>query len=329
MPLLIENKTVPGSNNLHPSIILSQFASLRDFSKKFLQDALSVKKEICGKQSRLLYVCQREYAAVSSYCNKSNLQYIGSDDATTCHIVILIEPKMKITSVGHFDGSYTAEGLQSMILEISTINKLLSSNSEVGNLELYILGGFIDKKKYSEKIFSGILFACTQVKESIELRLACTYSVNNNYHNGKNHPLFLGTVVDINTLEIIIVTKITHRGPDLMLREVRLLYGNMDGMFNIYDSKEGCVYTSPFTFEPIWVADKLLSLPDEHYLEVCSTSPHCEPEDFVEKSKSAIRFTLKYKDKIDTIFCGGKRKCCLNENLEWVYLSGHSILDLG
>ena len=69
-------------------------------------DKKEVKKVDCmfeiveGKLNKFLYVCQKEMATVSS----DEFEYIGSDDSTTCCMVVIYNRSHKLASLGHFDG---------------------------------------------------------------------------------------------------------------------------------------------------------------------------------------------------------------------------------
>merc|ERR1719376_1201592 len=58
----------------------------------------------------VLYVMQREFATITS---EGNINMIGTDMMTTCHAVILTTSN--VTSVGHFYGSKTSQGIKQLV----------------------------------------------------------------------------------------------------------------------------------------------------------------------------------------------------------------------
>ena len=59
-----------------------------------------------------------------------------------------------VVGFGHFDGSGRDEGIEDMIRKV----RLFSSSLDIhGNLELHLIGGFIDRKGYSEDLAMGLL----------------------------------------------------------------------------------------------------------------------------------------------------------------------------
>lgn len=327
MPLLIDGHVISKGADCHPDTILSNYTDLKNRSVKFVKDCVSSKRVITGSGNRLLYVGQREYAVVSNKLNKGQFEYIASDDATTCHIVILTETDTETVAVGHFDGSCTLEGLLSIISKLESIANAIGEYKTVTEINMHIIGGFVDKKKYSEKLFSEILHACSSIEKNIKLELACTYSINNLLSQGQNCPYLLGAGVNIKTLEVI-VASFEDRGPDLVLRGVRLMYSKEpNAMHCIHDNENGCVCIHPFNFHCNLRVGVLLNLPDDVYLECCSTSPHCEPKHFISRSKNEMLFAWSYKDKCEEIFYGIARKWYLNEDFKWCSMSSkHSVL---
>ncbi|XP_057315800.1 protein N-terminal asparagine amidohydrolase-like [Hydractinia symbiolongicarpus] len=320
MPLFIDGILITKDEKLHAESILESFLKLKERSSKFMLDIGSRKVHLT-KDDRTLYVCQREYATISKHHNKQNFKFIASDDATTCHIIVLKESSSKSVSFAHFDGGNTKEGLYGMLDELRKISDCPSLV-----VELFIFGGFIDKKKYSEKIFSDLLSVCINVQDTIHLNLACVYSLNNTLVDGQSCPIIYGIAVNIETSELLVASS-TYRGPDVVLREVRLMYSDISPMVGIYDFNESIVYIEPFTFHSHQYANQLLMLPDSKYLQLMSTSPHCEPTNFVKSSKNAIIFTLNFNNRIDELFCSKRRNYILDENGEWI-LQDHKQLKL-
>ena len=91
-----------------------------------------------------MYVGQREYATVT-YTDPF-IDIIGSDDATTCHILLLVDETNFNCSLCHLDGSETYEGIRAMI---ESLNRLRNDPENKVEFSVYLVGGFDDSKKYS------------------------------------------------------------------------------------------------------------------------------------------------------------------------------------
>ena len=76
----------------------------------------------------LLMVLQSEMAAVAG--DEKRLQRLGTDDATTCHMVILRHPESHATILAHLDGTATEYFVESAV---RTLAKL--SNCDVKNID--------------------------------------------------------------------------------------------------------------------------------------------------------------------------------------------------
>ena len=321
MPLIIDDCIIDSNTALHPSEIFKSFPKLKEASMLYIKDAMKNKRKLdCS--DRVLYVMQREYASISREVNKLNFRYVATDDATTCHIVIFIEKTTNTISLGHFDGADTTNGIKNMIYELSDISGDSKGTSKL-SFDMFVFGGFIDERRYSEELFIGILFACRDLTVTIELKLACTYSINSELIHKLYYPKIYGVAVAVETCEIVLGNCI-DQGPDLVLREARI-FSYRSQMSGIYNYKDHCVCIQPFSYQCISNARHLLRLPDEEYLRLMSTSPHCEPEHFVKSSKNVIMFTAKFKNPLKDVFNNKTRKYILNEQHKWIVLDADHV----
>lgn len=99
----------------------------------------------------LLYVDQREMAAVAPH--DKNVNIIGSDDATSCIIVVVRQSGSGAVALAHLDGTGTDEACTTMISRVQE----LSMGYPEGRIELQLIGGFRDQKGYAEDLFSNIM----------------------------------------------------------------------------------------------------------------------------------------------------------------------------
>ena len=319
MPLLIDNALV--SKEISIGHFFEEFPNLKKLSQDYIENQVS-KRKCLEKSDHVLYVFQRELATISPNQKNSLLEWISSDDATTCHIVVIIEEYTRSISLGHFDGCDTSNGLEKMLASILEIVNLSSTkdkdNSEI-SYSMYILGGFNDSKKYSENLFKEIIEYAIQCEVRINLKLAPAWLLNSKLRMGKQIPIIFGVAVNIKTAEIVIAEN-RNPGPDIILCRARILFGGNKEMINIYDSTNGIVYLDPFHYKISKYAKYFLQLPDQKYLEYMSTSLHCEPEHFVRRSKGVILFTLENPNPYKDVFNGNIRKYKLGRNDEWAVL---------
>ena len=315
MPLRIEKQVLDTSENTQPSDLFNAFPSLCEKSKTFKSNL--AKRTLNQREQRILYVQQHEIATISSLLNKQNFQYIASDDATTCHIVVIVEQTTGAVSLGHFDGGRTEEGMDLMLNELTDVKQLINkdNSSSDGKFLLYLFGGFLDAKGYSEKLFSEIISYCLQSDRDITLEIACCCSLNDYITSDGQHACEVyGVAVDIGTGEFSISTCTDH-GPDSVLRYSRMSL--VESFSSVYDYHKQCVYVDPFSFRAQRWTTELLSLDDETYLSYCSTSPHCEPEHFVKESKESLLFRRTWEKRCVEFFCGERREYVLDEHNQW------------
>ncbi|XP_012566477.2 protein N-terminal asparagine amidohydrolase [Hydra vulgaris] len=296
-------------------------------SLKVLEDSKSFvnrKKRELSNSDRVLYVAQREYATISPSVNCQNFCHIASDSATTCIIVVLVEHLTKSISLAHFDGADTLNGIKKMINELMYLYSKSSYCNRDPRFDLYLFGGFLDSKNLSIKLFNEIICACSQSKERIDLRIDATLNTNTTIQNNENRPIVYGVSVDIITTEID-VSSSSCCCPDFLLRNTRLLFSKNQSIVSVYDLKDQCITIPEFSIFVNNNLHQLLELPDDVYLKLSSTSPHCQPENFVLSGKSTIKFVLKYKSK--DLFKNKHRRYFLTEKCNWEMLDkDHKLL---
>jgi len=109
-------------------------------------------------QPRFLYVRQGEWAKVTPTQQHGIVQYIGTDDATTCHIIAIRKPVTGDVVVAHVD---TIEALAHMTeLEVAVLSGGVGGEQEDRGmmLELFLVGGYVDPRPMVQSM-SKSLFA--------------------------------------------------------------------------------------------------------------------------------------------------------------------------
>lgn len=128
------------------STLFMQHPVYRDYANQLLH----ISTKTVGPVG-LLYVGQREMAAVATH--DKNVTVIGSDDVTTCIIVVVRHSGSGAVALAHLDGNGMDEAVSTMVSRVQT----LALGYPEGRLELQLIGGYSDTRHYSEDLFTGIM----------------------------------------------------------------------------------------------------------------------------------------------------------------------------
>lgn len=82
-----------------------------------------------------------------------NVHIVGSDDATTCIIVVVRHSGSGAVALAHLDGNGTDEAVGTMIGRVQE----LAIGYPEGRIELQLIGGFRDQQGYAEDLFCNIM----------------------------------------------------------------------------------------------------------------------------------------------------------------------------
>lgn len=289
MPLLIQNRGLGRINST--AELFDKYPHLKENGRTFRSKPLVDVDPKC-----LLYVHQREFAATTPADN--SVSVIGSDDATTCHLVVLRHTGSGAVCLAHCDGSSTWSEVPLLVKAVTS----LSNGSKEGRLELHLVGGFNDESKTSHKLSLNILAAFQKQKEDIHLETCCITEINDIVIDGTHRPVVYGIGVNVKTGDVF-PSSFTHKGPAEELRSARTFTGGQ--MADIYDSSRGMVKIGPCKWSPNLDIAFWLSQNDDTILKYLSTSPMAEPPHFVQHMKSTIRFLLEHPNS-DSLFPGGQ-----------------------
>ncbi|XP_041363947.1 protein N-terminal asparagine amidohydrolase-like [Gigantopelta aegis] len=291
MPLIVEGRLVEVP------------ASVAEFFKTYPNFKLSSER-LCSQQSQevgpkgLLYVGQREIGGTTP--DDDDVHVLGSDDATTCHVVVLLHTGSGAVCIGHFDGCETKKGLESMVELVLELSKDETS----GRLEIHLVGGFTDEAGHSEKLSLEILKVLTGHPSEISLVTACITDQNTVYKEGVPFPVIYGLAVDVKTRNLYKAT-FSDKGPDLPLRGARHFTGGKE-MINIYDSHRRWLKIGPFTYKPMHYLEMWCEAPDYIIRQNLSTSPAQEPEHFEASVRASLHQMLDHPEPMKTVFSDGK-----------------------
>ncbi|KAL7640312.1 UNVERIFIED_CONTAM: hypothetical protein RMT77_009727 [Armadillidium vulgare] len=247
----------------------------------------------------LLYLRQREYAVTGS--QDENVHILGTDDATTSVMAVLRHTGVGTTGLAHFDkcsheeclkGVHICSHEEGVVYLLTRINELssppLGFNTEGGRLELFVVGGFPDRRRICEKVTLSLLNAFHRCPCHIHLNLLCTGEMNATSRENIMFPLITGIGVSVQNGNIF-PAKFSDRGPYLTLRSTRIFTGAQQ-MVDVYDSSQGLLRIGPFSYEPHAGVDLLLNQSDDVILQCLSTSPEVESPAWVKM----VREVLKY-----------------------------------
>uniref|UniRef100_A0A8D0BG62 N-terminal asparagine amidase n=1 Tax=Salvator merianae TaxID=96440 RepID=A0A8D0BG62_SALMN len=261
MPLLIK-----GHTRIDPSQAARELIDLCPELQEQAKRLRSQPAQTVGPKG-LLYIQQREFAATTP--KDGSVSILGSDDATTCHLVVLRHTGSGAICLTHCDGSDT----ETEVLLITNAVKVLSPNVECGRLELHLVGGFSDDRNLSQQLTKQLLRAFDRLQDSIHLVTFCVTELNDRQEKGNHFPFIYGIAANVKTGEIFNAT-FPDRGPDEDLRSASILTGAK--MVNIYDSRKEQLCIGPYFWMPFPHVDFWLEQDDQHLLQVRDISREME-----------------------------------------------------
>lgn len=306
---------------------------LDDFLNQYINKTHSLEfaeqeNKLVHPQDGLIYVGQREVAVMSPE-QKSGLKFLGSEDATTCHIIVIINQKSRLTALAHLD-SVSKKGLDRMCDKL-----LLSNNDKKDELIINIFGGYEDENDISEELSTDLLKYLIRSEYNFALDYCVIGAFNTSFGDEKSkskypRPMIYGVAVNVDSGEIF-KAEFPDHGPDDVLRHVRLsfrsfesyeqYYSLRDEFYEDFDNETGEFTIQPFTFSNNSSnCSFILKCPDKYILENMSTSPKVEPKNFCSGMRSAVKMVLDHPDPSLSMFPGNKtRRYIFEENNQWVH----------
>ncbi|XP_072240526.1 protein N-terminal asparagine amidohydrolase isoform X2 [Leuresthes tenuis] len=211
MPLLIQSKEIDRLRST--AELFDNNPHLQENARTFSSRPLVDVDPRC-----LLYVQQREFAATTPADN--SVSVIGSDDATTCHLVVLRHTGSGAVCLAHCDGSSTCSEVPLLVKAVASLSNLCKD----GRFELHLVGGFNDDSETSHELSLNILAAFQKQKEDIHLETCCISEMNDIAENGIHRPIVYGIGVNVKTGEVF-PASFAHKGPAEKLRSARTFTG--------------------------------------------------------------------------------------------------------
>ena len=249
-----------------------------------------------------LFINQGEHTVLDINSN-SPIQWVGTDSATTCHIVVMYDESM--VGFAHIDDPTSTH----CIIE-SLANKLK------GEISLCVVGGFQDDNNYSLPISEHLLnYVCTS-KDTFNVIYWSTLQLNTKIDDHKKaSPLITGGAFNLKKKSFS-KASFTYRGPELELRST--WYRTSEKSINIYNQTSNCIEIPYFTFKQDPRFFHLSMATDSFLLNNCSTSPHCEPEYFCQDMRNAFYYMAT---SCSTVVFGPLKKTVvyyMDSNGKWI-----------
>ncbi|XP_042873952.1 protein N-terminal asparagine amidohydrolase-like [Penaeus japonicus] len=253
----------------------------------------------------MLFVAQGEYGVVPAKDTK--VKIVGSDDATTCHVVVIRHPS-GTAAVAHFDGRKNEEdALKAMVEKIHRIEE------DTSDLELFVVGGYQPeegsreaKRKESELLSLKIVRMFSHHKCTFNLALWCTGRLNTRIGEDGPIPIVYGVGVDMAN-GFLFPAHFTSHEPNLPLRSASRWVS--DGMLcDLYDHQNGTICIEPFHYTNMDVFSYYVNLPDKVLLKNFSTSPRVEPPRFCDELRKVFQVFVDHPDPQNTLFPDNRGK---------------------
>ncbi|CAH2058022.1 unnamed protein product, partial [Thlaspi arvense] len=290
----------------HPVIISASesFKNLEERSVSFGErDTESSTKD------RYVYIFQREFAVV----NPALVDFVGTDEATTCVGLVIRNRRSGMTSIAHMDSPKIVD------LGISQILSLVFEDEEDAELDVHMVGGYEDvdiknvdgggdyakPEGYSFPLCCKLVETLQKRRENFHLQTLFILGHNTKLDAQANTcPIFNGCLVDTSTGSIFpAIFNRTSRCPDELVRRIRVSasfddYNWKGKLLDTYDTKTDRFIIAPccWTMRLVEYVWELNQLPDEEILTNCSTSPSAEGPDFIDNERRIWKYLLTYPE---------------------------------
>ncbi|CAN8286491.1 unnamed protein product [Cochlearia groenlandica] len=289
----------------HPVII-----SASDSFKNLKEQNVEIDTE-SSKNHRYVYIFQREYAVV----NPSLVDFVGTDEATTCVGLVIRNRRSGMTSIAHMDSPKVVD------LGINQMLSLVLEDDVEAELDVHMVGGYEDvdikngyrggdgdyakPEGYSYPLCCKLVETLHKRRESFHIKTLFVLEHNTKLDSQANTcPVFNGCLVNTSTGLIFPASfNRTSRCPDEIVRRIRVSASFEDSswkgkLLDTYDTKTDRFIVAPccWTMRMVELVWRLNQLPDEEILATCSTSPSAEGPDFIDNERRIWKYLLTYPD---------------------------------
>ncbi|ESO05173.1 hypothetical protein HELRODRAFT_99061 [Helobdella robusta] len=291
MPIIIDGSKVFNLIDLNDAYKKSDSIKV---SNEYLK---SQKVDIVGETRYVLYVAQKEFAVVAPGPDAPEL--VGTDESTTCHILILVHSGSGVCCLAHLDGSYTREGINRLLTKF----KQSSLVGPEGRFELHIVGGFHEQRNFSKKLSLEVISCLLAREEELHLMTYCVCDENDEVRDGIHFPIITGLAYNTRT-RAIFPAEFTYKGPDNDIRSASG-FALKQKMLDIYVNK--CLVVGPFDWSVICNVN-VDELDEASIRQNFSTSPEQESKYFVEHIRSTFRILMDHPQSLNSLFKNGQAR---------------------
>lgn len=253
-----------------------------------------------------LYVGQGEFGVVPG--GDPRVRVVGSDDATTCHMVVVRHPEGTV-AIAHFDGSRGEEAALSTM-----VDKIVSLEMDGEGLEVYVVGGYQPErgskeasKGEAEQLSLKLLDALVRHDYHFRLCLWCTGSLNTTQGPGGPRPKVYGMAVEVQS-GAVFPAHFKAQEPNMPLRAASRWMSSEQRPLDLYNHVSGTITIHPFRFSEVDWFGIYLKLPDEVLLRNFSTSPKVEPPHFCQELRKVFKVFVDHPRPHETLFPNDKPK---------------------
>ncbi|XP_024522812.1 protein N-terminal asparagine amidohydrolase [Selaginella moellendorffii] len=264
-------------------------------------DAFKASPAIEIKQSgtpRFVCVLQKEFATATP----EFVDFVGTDDATTCVGVGIRDPKSGLTSIGHLDfAGCVKEGLAQML------SSLFPDKDTI--LEVHMAGAYddsIDMELREDEMGHSWPLCLELVEElqalpyKLEIRTLCILRHNTvTSDGGYPCPAVRGFAIETKSGRCVPASfSADASGPDEIIRALSMLAGPASRLRSPYDTESDTFSIKPFQWSRGWkmLAAQSLALSDAELLQTRSTSPHAESPSFVTSIRRMDAYIYNHPD---------------------------------
>lgn len=285
--------------------LLGSCSSLKIRSGEFIRKPL----QTITPQEGLVYVGEGEMAVGVS--DDPNVNYFGSEDATTCHVLVLRHRSTGATALAHIDqvSPDQLDDLVGKLLQVAAkvSNGANGAKSTENFIDLDVVGGYDDERSLSKEISIKLLKWLFRSDFKFCVNIFAVGEINTNFSKSYPSPILYGAGIELKTGHVFPAIFPDH-GPDNVLRHVRLSHrergeGDNDLLHSVYNHETGEFIIPSFkvrTLSPDY--EFLTRVPDHVILQNFSTSPKVEPAYFSSEVRDSIKMVLAHPQIEKSIF---------------------------
>jgi len=289
--LLIDGVPLPLAPNAPASAVYGHVLGLPSVidGARYLAEQGATPTRIAPPQPGV-YVFQREWAVVPT----TQPVILGSDSATTCHILLAVSPKAVFCT--HLDGvpSQVPAFLKALRESFPT------SEDDLAIVDLYIAGGLDDvaSRQLGAALLSALHRAAgTWPAARFNLKACCIGPLNTLRPKKAALPAVRALAWDAPAGRVIVNAWFDDKSPERWLRAAYSMAGTLP-LVRTYDAATGKHdFGADYKLEPMPAAyiDELLGMDDATLLLNASTSPEAEHDTFCDEMRQTLWFLRSYQ----------------------------------